>query len=54
MVRTQLVKRVWSGFIVSTTVILTLNICIVVDERNFFEDMELEALLNEDSCQSQK
>ena len=46
-------ERVVSGFNVSRTVILTSKTGIAVEERNF-EDAELEALLEQDSCQNQE
>ncbi|GFW30335.1 mariner Mos1 transposase [Trichonephila clavipes] len=54
MVRPLLVKeRAESGFIASRTVILKSKTSMAVEER-FFEDAELEALLDQDSCQTQQ
>jgi len=43
-----------SGFNASRTVILTSKTGIAVEERRIFEDAELEALLEQDSCQNQE
>ena len=60
MVRPLLVKeRVVSGFNASRTVILTFRQIRFEDRHNggrekVFEDAELEALLEQDSCQNQE
>jgi len=54
MVRSLLVKkRVMSDFNASRTMILTSKTGIAVEEK-VFEDVELEALLEQDSCQNQE
>ena len=54
MVRPLLVKeRVVNGFNASRTVILTSKTGIAVEERRF-SNAELEALLEQDSCQNQE
>ncbi|GFT68820.1 TPR_REGION domain-containing protein [Trichonephila clavipes] len=55
MVRLLLMKeRAESGFNASRTVILKSKTSMAMEERMFFEDAELEALLDQNSCQTQQ